>query len=78
MLQKQNGKQSFSVLNNNNHANDKNTCIQFPTRKSKKTKNRLMNVVRHAIGNGDEESERASHVINNLEKNMLVNLIIVW
>ena len=68
MLQKHNGKQSFITLSNNNHVNDKNTPAQVPTGKSKQTKNRLMSVVRHAIGNDDDESERASHAINNLEK----------
>ena len=65
-FQKQNRKHSFSTLNNNNHVNNKNTHVQFPIGKSKQTKNRIMNAVRHAAGNGGDESQRASHAINNL------------
>ena len=66
------------MLNNNNHVNNKNTHGKVPIGKIKQTKNILMNVVRHAIRNGGDESERASNIINNVGKFMLVNLIIVF
>ena len=67
-----------NMLNDENRVNNKNTYTQVPTGKSKQNKNRLMSSARRAMGNGSDKSERASHVINDLEKNILVNSRIVW
>ena len=47
---KQNGKYDFDISNDNDRMNNKNMHLQVPTSNSKHTKNRLVNVVRHATG----------------------------